>query len=83
MIDAPTLVVVHRARPEKVEEGVLHPFGVKVPENIGETPRYSFLESISNRLVKANMLQVFLGAVNVDRLRSDIHVPAPDRGTVR
>ena len=82
MIDAPSLIFVERAGAQIIPQGKLLPIGVKLPEDIHKSTSQRLFRGATGVFMVSDMLQVFLGAVDVDRFGCDIHVPTPYCRTV-
>src|SRR2546427_12938193 len=65
-----------------VPEGVLLAVGIELAEDVLEAPGDRLVVGLARVFVIADVLEVFLRAVHVDRRRRHVHVPAPDRRLV-
>jgi hypothetical protein len=82
VIQAPSLILLQRAWAEIVPECEQLLFWIELAEDIDEAPGHCVLICIADTLVKADMLQMFFRAVNINRFRRHVHVAAPDGWTI-
>src|SRR3954470_6602552 len=83
MVDAPASICFQRAWRPVIPKCILLPVRIEFHKHVLKSPRQCMFIRSSRILVITDMLEMLLGAVHVDRPRSDVHVTTPDSRFVR
>src|SRR6476646_5130700 len=74
VIDSPALVLIERAGFQVIPERELLAIGIKLAEDVCESPRQRLLICTTDLFMKANVAKMLLRTMDIDRFRRHIHV---------
>src|SRR6478672_7013696 len=78
MVDAPASICFQRTRRPVIPKSILLPVRIEFHKHVLKSPRQCMFIRSPRILVIADVFEMLLGAVHVDRPRSNVHVTTPN-----